>query len=85
MPDEAAAKIKRIEELLRSAGRKRSDISLAVSPAAQPIKPDDLRRYRDAGADEVALLTLTLPGSERELVAGMARMAREFLEPAATL
>src|SRR5216683_1580935 len=31
-PDEAAAKIKRIEELLRANGRKRSEVELAVSP-----------------------------------------------------
>jgi len=85
LPDEAAAKIRRIEELLRSAGRKRSDVHLAVSPAAKPIKPDDLKRYRDAGTDEVAVLTLRAPGSEHELVAGMERIAREYVEPAAKM
>jgi probable F420-dependent oxidoreductase len=85
LPDEAAAKIKRIEELLKSAGRKRSDIYLAVSPAAKPIKPDDLRRYRDAGAEEVALLTLTAQASERDQVSAMEQMAREYVELAAKL
>jgi probable F420-dependent oxidoreductase len=85
LPDEAAARLKRIEELLKSAGRKRSDVYLAVSPAAKPIKPDDLKRYRDAGAEEVALLSLTPPNSERELVTGMEQMAREFVEPAMKL
>jgi alkanesulfonate monooxygenase SsuD/methylene tetrahydromethanopterin reductase-like flavin-dependent oxidoreductase (luciferase family) len=32
LPDQAAEKIKRIEELLRANGRKRSDVRLAVSP-----------------------------------------------------
>ena len=58
MPDEAAAKIKRIEDLLKANGRKRSDLELAVSPYTKPIKPDDLKRYRDAGADEVVLIKL---------------------------
>jgi len=29
-------------------GRKRSDVKLAVSPYTNPIKTDDLKRYRDA-------------------------------------
>src|SRR5438552_2185478 len=52
-PDEAATKIKRIEEILKANGRKRSDLHLAVSPYIKPVRPDDLKRYRDAGADEV--------------------------------
>src|SRR6266446_4897959 len=65
-PEEAAAKIKRIEELLKANGRKRSDIELAVSPYTKPIKVDDLKRYRDAGADEVVLLKLRPPRAEAE-------------------
>src|SRR6202035_3462990 len=41
-PDEAADKIRRIEALLKSNGRKRSDVELAVSPYTKPITPDDL-------------------------------------------
>ncbi|MGH7068782.1 MAG: LLM class F420-dependent oxidoreductase [Acetobacteraceae bacterium] len=55
LPDVAAEKIRRIEELLRANSRQRSDVALAVSPYTDPIVPDDLKRYRDAGADEVAL------------------------------
>jgi len=51
-PQEALTKIKRIEEILKAGGRKRSDLHLAVSPYAKPITTDDLKRYRDAGADE---------------------------------
>jgi len=56
LPDEAAEKIKRIEELLKANGRKRSDVKLAVSPYTNPIKTDNLKRYRDAGVEEIALL-----------------------------
>ena len=80
-PDQAAAKIKRIEELLKANGRKRSDVYLAVSPYTNPIKPDDLKRYRDAGAEEVALIVFDPPSSERELVTRMEQMAGEFVEP----
>ena len=84
LPEQAAEKIKRIEELLRANDRKRSDVHLAVSPYTNPIKTDDLKRYRDAGVEEVALLS-GRAGSEPEMVARLEQMAREFVEPAAKL
>jgi hypothetical protein len=70
--------------LLRANGRSRSDVYLAVSPYTSPITTDDLKRYRDAGVEEVALLS-GRPGNERETVARLEQMAREFVEPAARL
>jgi probable F420-dependent oxidoreductase len=84
-PSEAAPKIKRIEELLKANGRKRSDVHLAVSPYAQPITVDDLKRYRDAGADEVALVVFDIPETLQALTARMEQMAREFVEPGAKI
>ncbi len=84
-PDEAAAKIRRIEELLKANGRKRSDLELAVSPYAKPITTDDLKRYRDAGAEEVALVRFDIPADEAGIVREMERMAKEFVEPAMKL
>jgi len=84
-PEQAAAKIRRIEELLRANGRKRSDVYLAVSPYTNPIRPDDLKRYRDAGAEEVELVVFDLPPTEREMVKRLEQMAREFVEAAARL
>ncbi len=81
-PQEAAAKIKRIEDLLKANGRKRSDLELAVSPYTQPATPDDLKRYRDAGADEVVLIKLRPPRDEKDLVANLEEIAREWVEPA---
>jgi alkanesulfonate monooxygenase SsuD/methylene tetrahydromethanopterin reductase-like flavin-dependent oxidoreductase (luciferase family) len=84
-PDQAAAKIRRIEELLRTYGRKRSEVYLAVSPYTDPITPDDLKRYRDAGAEEIALLITERVRTEQEAVIALERMAREFVEPASRL
>jgi alkanesulfonate monooxygenase SsuD/methylene tetrahydromethanopterin reductase-like flavin-dependent oxidoreductase (luciferase family) len=84
LPDQAAEKIKRISELLRAKGRRRSDVHLAVSPYTNPITTDDLKRYCDAGVEEVALLA-GRPETDREMVARLEQMAREFVEPAATL
>jgi probable F420-dependent oxidoreductase len=84
-PDEAAPKIRRIEELLKACGRKRSDIELAVSPYGKPITKDDLKRYRDLGVDEVPLVNFDIPPSEKDLVARLEQLARDFVEPAAKL
>jgi probable F420-dependent oxidoreductase len=84
-PDEAAAKIKRIEELLKANGRKRSDVELAVSPYTKKITRDDLKRYRDAGADEVVLVNLRPPRAESETVKDIEQIARDWVEPAARI
>jgi hypothetical protein len=84
-PEEAASKIRRIEQLLRDNGRRRSDVELAVSPYLRHTTVDDLKRYRDAGADEVELVFLEAPQDERGIVQQLERLAREFVEPAAKL
>jgi probable F420-dependent oxidoreductase len=83
--DEAAAKIRRIEELLRANGRKRSDVELAVSPSGKPATPDDLKRYRDAGVEEFVLTNIRSPHTPEEAAAVLEKAAREWLEPAAKL
>jgi probable F420-dependent oxidoreductase len=84
-PDEAAAKIRRIEELLRANGRKRSDVELAVSNSGKPATPDDLKRYRDAGVEEFVLTGLRSPHTPEEAVTLLEKAAREWLEPASKL
>ena len=84
-PADAPAKIRRIEELLQVHGRSRAAVTLALSPYTDRIVPDDLKRYRDAGADEVALLLRGRSRGEAEIVAGMEGLARDFVEPAAKL
>jgi len=84
-PSEATAKIKRIEELLKANGRKRSEVELAVSPYTKPMTVDDLKRHRDAGVDEVVLIKLRPPRTEDEVVRDLEQIAREWIEPAARL
>jgi probable F420-dependent oxidoreductase len=84
-PDDAGAKIKRIEEILKASGRRRSDVHLAVSPYAKPVSTDDLKRYRDAGPDEVVLLSLRPPTSVGDAIQRMEQMAQDFVEPAAKM
>jgi probable F420-dependent oxidoreductase len=84
-PDEAAAKIRRIEELLKANGRKRSEVELAASNSGKPITPDDLKRYRDAGVEEFVLTGLRAPHTPEEAQSVLEKAAREWLEPAARL
>jgi alkanesulfonate monooxygenase SsuD/methylene tetrahydromethanopterin reductase-like flavin-dependent oxidoreductase (luciferase family) len=81
-PEEAASKIRRIDQLLRENGRQRAELEIAVSPYTRPITVDDLKRYRDSGADEVELIVLDAPQNEREVIRHLERLAREFVEPA---
>jgi probable F420-dependent oxidoreductase len=85
MPDEAAVKIRKIEEILKASGRKRSDVYLSVSPYEKPVTTDDMKRYRDAGADEVVHVVFDIPPTVAELTRRLERMAKEFVEPAMKL
>jgi probable F420-dependent oxidoreductase len=88
-PEEAAVKIRRIEQILRETGRTRLDVELAVSPYLRAITVDDLKRYRDAGVDEVELANYTgfleAGQEERAIIHQLERLARDFVDPAGKL
>ena len=74
-----------IESLLKSNGRKRSDVELAVSPYTKPITKDDLKRYRDAGVDEVVVVNMRAPRTPEEAAKGVEEAARKWIDAAAKL
>jgi len=84
-PAEAAVKIKRIEELLKANGRKRSEVELAVSNSGKPITQDDLKRYRDAGVEEFVVTAMRSPHTPEEAQSVLEKAARDWLEPASKL
>jgi probable F420-dependent oxidoreductase len=84
-PEEAAAKIKRLEELLKANGRRRAEVEIAVRPRNPQITQDDLKRYRDAGVDEMVLGNVADINTEREIVTRLEQVARDWVEPAARL
>jgi probable F420-dependent oxidoreductase len=55
-PREAREGISRLEGLLAKRGRKRSDVTVSISPYLKPLAEGDIARYRDAGVDQVILL-----------------------------
>ncbi len=85
LPDEAAAKIRKLEELLRANNRKLSDIELIVSPSGKPITPDDLKRYRDAGVAEVVITTIGLPRTPEAAAKMLEEGARKWIDSASKL
>jgi hypothetical protein len=58
---------------------------MAVSPYTKEIKPDDVKRYRDAGVDELVLVRMRPPQDEASLVKDIEQIARDWIEPAAKL
>ena len=84
-PDETAATVKRLGELMALNGRKLSELELIVAPPAGPIAADDLKRYRDAGVHEIVPL-VTFGASERPaMLKALEDAARHLVEPAARL
>jgi hypothetical protein len=58
---------------------------MALSPYTKPITKDDLKRYRDIGVDELGLIEFAPPSSERDMIAKMEQIARDWVEPAAKI
>ena len=83
-PDEAAAKVQRLEGFLHNRGRELRDVELIASPYLQKIVPDDLKRYRAAGFSEIVLL-MQIPDDESQVPKQIEQIAREWVEPAAKL
>ena len=85
-PEETAQKIKRIRELMKVGGRKPEDFEFSMSPPATAT-PADLKRYRDAGVDELYLSPVLKqpPASIAELQRMLENFARDWVEPAAKL
>ena len=58
-------------------------MQVSVSPYMQPIDFDAVRRYRDAGVDQVIFLVVA--GNRDGLLARLDQLAKSIVEPAAAL
>jgi probable F420-dependent oxidoreductase len=83
-PAGAKERIGKLEQLLKQNGRKLSDVELIVSPYTRRITPDDLKRYRDLGINEVVMLA-NFDESGRNPAARVEQLAKEWVEPASRL
>ena len=84
-PEEATAKIHKIEELLQANHRKLSEVEIIVSPYTKKIVADDLKRYRDAGVHEIVIVNIRPPKTVEEAATRLEEAARTWLDPASKL
>ena len=83
LPDSARERIDALDRLLDERGRKRADVDVTVSPYLEPIGPEHLAQYRDAGVDQLVLMAFAFdPEGIRETIG---RLSEEFAEPATRL
>jgi probable F420-dependent oxidoreductase len=85
-PDETAQAINRLRELLAANGRASDAFEFSVSPTADAT-PDDLKRYRDVGVDELYLTPVFQRpvASEADIANLTEELARTWVEPALKL
>ena len=85
-PEETAQAINRLRELLSANGRGTDGFEFSVSPTADAT-PDDLKRYRDAGVDELYLTPVFQRpvASEADITRLAEELARVWVEPALKL
>ena len=70
--------------MLRERKRDPKQVEIVVAPYLKRIVADDLKRYRDAGVDEVVFVT-SPPPEEAKIPVWIEKMAEEWVEPAAKL
>jgi probable F420-dependent oxidoreductase len=68
-PEDVPGRLARLEELLAAEGRSRSEIEVSICPYLLGADAEKVKRYEDAGIDQVILLALgfDIPGVEAEL------------------
>jgi probable F420-dependent oxidoreductase len=57
-PDATHERLARLDRLLDERGRRRADLLVSISPYMTPTDLDLVKRYRDAGVDQVIVLVL---------------------------
>jgi len=83
-PDQAAAKIARLDALLEEKGRSRREIEIIISPYHQAISSADLRAYHELGVTEIVPF-MRLPVDDKQIPEYLESIARDWVEPAARL
>lgn len=83
-PAQAKEKIERLRALIKERGRERDRFEIIVSPYTQEITRDDLKRYRDAGVDEIPM-GINFKPDPAQVRAQVEQMSRDWVEPAAKL
>ncbi len=80
-PDDATEKIAKLQSLMRERSRDPREIEYIVSPYTKKITGDDMKRYRDAGVQEVVILS-NPPTDAARIPEWADRLARDWIAPA---
>ena len=67
LPEDFAEPLAELDELLAAEGRTRDDVEISVCPYLNPISPEMVEGYREAGVDRV--VALVLAGMDEEFEA----------------
>lgn len=82
-PEEAAERIGVLGKLLAARGRSLDEIEISVCPYMKTVDLDKVKRYADAGVDQVILLAM-LPATDA-IAPSLDHLAESILEPAKNL
>jgi probable F420-dependent oxidoreductase len=84
-PEVTAERIGALDRLLAKRGRKRADLSITISPYTRPTQDlDAMKRYRDAGVEQVVLLVFDA-ATTADVRPAIERLAQAIIEPARAL
>lgn len=82
-PEELARRRRRLGELVAARGRRAEEVRVFVCPYGIPTDLDVVKRYRDAGVEQVVLVTAAL--DTQSLPAALDELAEAVVEPARKL
>ncbi|MGH7782197.1 MAG: LLM class F420-dependent oxidoreductase [Candidatus Binataceae bacterium] len=80
-PNDAKERVAKLQALMRERGRDPREIEFIVSPYTKKITGDDMKRYRDAGVQEVVILS-SPPADAAQIPEWADRLARDWIAPA---
>lgn len=81
-PEQAEEKIKKLHKILAEHGRKPQEVEVIITPSdPKYCDPDSLRRYRDAGANEIVMQGWWRPCSDEDNRRNVEQLARTWLDP----
>ena len=78
---ESKEKIAKLHTMLQERKRDLKDVEIVIAPYLKRITVDDLKRYRDAGVDELVFVT-NPPVDESKIPAWLDKMAIDWVMPA---
>ena len=82
-PEDVPERLAKLDQLLQERGRSRDEIEVSICPYMLGVDLEGVKRYRDAGVDQVILVAL---GFDRDnLLKTLDELASGIAEPAASL